>query len=195
VVEDVQDFCSSDSSQLVAFYYFSFSDSQKQSTTNFLRSILAQMIKQSDNAFHTAAPLYDDTEDSEPQLDALKTMLRAIIAAHGCVFIVADALDECPGVTAAQDERQLVSETLEEIISWQLDSLHLMITSRKIADLESMIDEIPGVVTVLIQNDHVDADTRLYVASELQKDKKLRSWPPGIRAEIETTLAKGANGM
>ncbi|PQE21865.1 ankyrin repeat protein [Rutstroemia sp. NJR-2017a BVV2] len=195
VVEDVQEFCSSNSSHLVAFYYFSFSDSQKQTTTNFLRSILAQMIKQSNKAFHTAAPLYDDTDDPEPQLDALKVMLRAMIAAHGCVFIVADALDECPGVTAAEDERQLVSETLEEIISWQLDSLHLMITSRKIADLESMIDVIPGVVTVLIQNDRVDADTRLYVASELQKDKKLRSWPPGIRTEIETTLAEGAKGM
>ncbi|PQE33508.1 hypothetical protein CJF32_00003381 [Rutstroemia sp. NJR-2017a WRK4] len=195
VVEDVQDFCSSDSGHLVAFYYFSFSDSQKQNTTNFLRSILAQMIKQSNKAFHTAAPLYNDTDDPELQLHALKAMLRAIIAAHGYVFIVADALDECPRATATQDERQLVSETLEEIISWKLDSLHLMITSRKIADLESMIHGIPGVVTVFIQNDHVDADTRLYVASELQKDKKLRSWPPGIRTEIETTLERGANGM
>jgi hypothetical protein len=153
------------------------------------------MIKQSNKAFHTAAPLYDDTDDPEPQIDTLKTMLRAIIEVHGCVFIVADALDECPGVTAAQDERQLVSETLEEIISWQLDSLHLMITSRKVADLESVIDVIPGVVIVLIQNDHVNPDTRLYVTSELQKDKKLRSWPPGIRTKIETTLAEGANGM
>ncbi|KAM3083695.1 hypothetical protein ACMFMG_002191 [Clarireedia jacksonii] len=122
-------------------------------------------------------------------------MLRAIIAAHGCIFIIADALDECPGDTAAQNERELVCETLGEIISWQLDSLHLMVTSRKIADLESMIDEIPGVVTVLIQNSDVDADTRLYVTSELEKDKKLRSWSPDIRTEIETTLAQGANGM
>jgi len=71
--------------------------------------------------------------------------------------------------------------------------IHLL-TSRPEQDIRDVVSP-PTTKAIPIQGCHVDSDINLYVVSQLAADPKLKKWSPQMKAEIEGTLAKKANGM
>ncbi|KAF7899526.1 hypothetical protein EAF00_003862 [Botryotinia globosa] len=188
------DYCANNSDCFIAYYYFSFNETEKQNANNLLCSILIQLLVKYDAALDGALAIYKDIQFTIPQLETLKAMLKAALMMPGTFYRILDAVDECPR-GYEQGNRQVVCELLREVSSWAYISLHLFMTSRKEADIKGIIDEIPKVSTFLIRNEHVNSDTRQYVKTQLENDTKLRKWPPEIETEIEMTLGDSANGM
>ncbi|KAF2681187.1 hypothetical protein K458DRAFT_433717 [Lentithecium fluviatile CBS 122367] len=83
------------------------------------------------------------------------------------VYIFLDALDECT-------QRSELLDVLEAVAGWQLQNLHLLMTSRKEQDIES---SLKGYVdegdTGCLQSDVVDKDIQRYVQQRLSDDKSL----------------------
>ncbi|KAF2628636.1 hypothetical protein BU25DRAFT_420606 [Macroventuria anomochaeta] len=87
---------------------------------------------------------------------------------------------------------------LETVAGWQLDIVHLLMTSRKERDIERSLESyVKEEDTVCLQRDVVDKDVLQYVQQRLSDDKGLAKWnkDAAIRQEIETALMRGARGM
>ncbi|KAF8522653.1 hypothetical protein JB92DRAFT_3268881, partial [Gautieria morchelliformis] len=134
VIEELSLHCRSDPSLAIAFFYFDFNN--KDSLLNVvLRSLIKQLSLRA-NTFHALESLFAQNEHGgahrAPDQEELMNTLKSIIKGYQTVYIVFDALDECP-------ERSRFLEVIEEINDWKFDILHLMATSRKERDIEEML--------------------------------------------------------
>jgi hypothetical protein len=98
-----------------------------------------------------------------------------------------DALDEC--VT-----RDRLMDFIESAIRWKQPSLHLLVTSRRIFEIEERLTGSVDTGHSLTVSD-VDKDIKLYISQTLQNDKLLERRDPKTILRIEDVLTKGAGGM
>lgn len=101
-----------------------------------------------------------------------------------------DALDEC----SLGSDRKAMLSLLEEISSWSLANVHILVTSRRERDIESVLLELSTAI-ICIQTPGLDADIQSYIVHELATRPRLAKWPPDVKNEIENKLMSGAEGM
>ncbi|KAK1918627.1 hypothetical protein CFE70_001353 [Pyrenophora teres f. teres 0-1] len=107
------------------------------------------------------------------------------------VYVILDALDECT-------QRSELMDMVEAVAGWQLDNLHLPVTSRKERDIETCLENYVGEEdAICLQRDIVDQDIQRYVQQRLRDKKSLAKWTkdPAISQEVEDALMQGAHGM
>ncbi|KAF8527122.1 hypothetical protein JB92DRAFT_2699344, partial [Gautieria morchelliformis] len=114
-------------------------------------------------------------------------VLKAVIGSFRDVYIVFDALDECP-------QRADLLTLLREINDWGLGTLHLLVTSRRERDLEEALDSFVSHHVPLEQR-VVDDDIRVHVSKTLDRDIKFSRYSTEDKKMIESTLTEGAHGM
>lgn len=100
----------------------------------------------------------------------------------GKVWIILDALDECPRGKEQQREKPL--SWIEHLRSSQMH-IHLLVTSRPEQDI------IP------IQSDLIGEDISAYNRARVRYHEGLRKWgsKPKVQSEIEARLIEKANAM
>lgn len=191
-LRDVLRYCQDGSGRVAAYFFFDFNDVEKQDTGKMLRSLIWQLSQQSDQIPASLNDLFSSCESGQrqPSVDALQQVLRLIIQELPQAYIVLDALDECA-------QRTELMETLQTIAEWRLQSLHLLVTSRRVRDIESTLEEfVDDQSRICLQGALVDKDIHRYVQGRLATDKTLQKWrKDDVRQEIETVLRDGANGM
>jgi hypothetical protein len=193
VIEHMLQQCNDDTSMVTTYFYFDFNDIQKQDPELMLRSLLCQLVQRSVVIPKGVDALFSSCENGrrQPSLHALLDVTRQAMQQFAHVYVVLDALDECM-------QRSELMDMLEAVAGWQLDNLHLLMTSRKQRDIERSLE---GYVeeddTVCFQRDVVDQDIQRYVQHRLGVDKGLAKWNKdnAIRQEIEEALMHGARGM
>jgi hypothetical protein len=192
-IEHLLQHCHNDASMVTAYFYFDFNDTQKQDPELMLRSLLCQLLQRSFTVPKGVNALYSSCENGrrQPSLHVLLEVTRQSAQEFTQVYLVLDALDECT-------QRSELMDMLETVAGWQLDNLHLLMTSRKERDIERSLE---GYVkeddTVCLQRDVVDQDIQRYVQHRLRVDKGLARWnkDAAVRQEIEVALMHGARGM
>jgi hypothetical protein len=193
VVEHLLQHCHNNVRIVTAYFYFDFNDTQKQDPELMLRSLLCQFLQRSVVIPKGVDALFLSCENGkrQPSLHALLEVTRQAMQEFTQVYIVLDALDECT-------QRSELMDMLETVAGWQLDNLHLLMTSRKELDIERSLE---GYVeeddAVCLQRDVVDQDIQRYVQQRLRDDKGLAKWnkDAAVRQEIEAALMGGARGM
>lgn len=138
---------------------------------------------------------YKDT-NRRPDIKALETILRATMADFENVYLVIDALDECP---MADQERERLLAWLQRIHRWREPDLHLLVTSRKEGDIRDelgpLLDAEGAVETYLEeQKDSVNRDIKLYIDEKMVKSK-FNKWPEEIKSLMRETLIGKADAM
>ena len=192
VLEDVLQYCSSDSGKAVAYFYFDFKNPQKQSSELMIKSLVTQLCLQCTGFPSLLDSLFGSSNNGQLQplvetlLDALRQMCEEFLATH----IILDALDEC-------SDREELMATIETVASWQLENLHVIVMSRKERDIESSLESLVATCTIIpLQSAVVDEDIRKYVCHRTSVDKRLKKWRNDeTRAEIEVSIMEGAHGM
>jgi len=191
----------------VAYFYFDFTDKDKQQPANMVRSILKQLSVQcpGDGAPpYTLSQLFATCEDTDrpPSMDELLDTVRVIAErSFHTVYIVLDALDEC----AEWDE---LLDYLERMGSWGIGHLHVLASSRPERALEERLTKGPLKADnrVNVQSDRISDDIRTYIRGRLDTEPKLKRWQnlktssgsggmSSICEEIESSLTKQADGM
>jgi hypothetical protein len=71
--------------------------------------------------------------NQHPDLKSLEATLQATTEGFEKVFLVIDALDECP---ENNSEREILLKLIDRIQGWSSSSLHFLCTSRKENDIE-----------------------------------------------------------
>jgi hypothetical protein len=174
---------------VTCFFYFDFTSSHQQTTDQLLRALLEQLSAQSPAAFHYIKALFDQCRDgaSQSSLESLLACFRTVLPIHDNVFVVTDALDEC---TAIND----LMKFIESAIEWKLPQLHLLVTRRKILEIDKVLDT--SVQTrICLKTSDVDPDIKLYVSRALREDKAFKRWSLKTLQKIEDELTGSASGM
>jgi hypothetical protein len=189
VIEDIRAYCKPAANSGFAVFYFSFSDNQKQSYSNLLRSLVAQ-LGWKEPGLSMLVQTHEKPNRSLPGLDDLENILFSAIESFDEVFVLLDALDECP---EAEEARQNVLEGLERL-SQGARNLRVLATSREISDVRDSMETL-GADAIPIATLAVDADIQKWVSSQLSRDRKLGRLDPPTKAVIEVTVSGKADGV
>lgn len=190
IIDHVASVCLVQSTHRLAYYYFDFNDTRKQTCEGLMRSLVTQFSGKSPESSETLEAMYShfDEGKKQPTVESLAGALRGLVEHSDETHIVLDALDECA-------EIQEVISFLDDMRDCHFQNLHILITSRKETVIEKglrdlITEQIP------IQNALVDGDIGLLVRESLRSDRELSRWSETLKAEIEKTLYDdGSQGM
>jgi hypothetical protein len=125
-----------------------------------------------------------------PSLADLKDMFFHAIEGLDDIFVVLDALDECP----RNGERTSLLAAISDLITPR-GNIHIFVTSRREPDIEEAMMPLLSFPAISLQGSEVDLDIKMYVSWQLETDSSLKKWSREVKTEIEGSLAMGANGM
>jgi hypothetical protein len=172
----------------IAFFYFSFSDSSKQTAEAMLRALILQLSGQIQGDSQLPA-LYRRHREGTPPYQGLITCLFQIARQFTDLYIVVDALDESPRGT----QRDAVLQALAGMRAWSGPKLHLLVTSRDEVDIREELQANPEEVVVM-KNDSIHRDIALFVSQHLRQNRRLRKWER-YHDRIEDILTARAKGV
>lgn len=185
IIESTKERVAPDPNCAVIYFYFSFSDLQKQTYENLLASLIAQLSR---------LPLLLDLEEAKKKKDSSVRTLEAIfsrlVAERSKTIIVLDALDEAPEVG---DAREHIMAGLRRL-ALASKSVRWLVTSRNESDIRAFMTDWQ-VCPLEIDENSVNIDINLYVAREIERSTKLRRLSPAVKLEIQETFEKKADGM
>jgi hypothetical protein len=190
IVEDIKAECDMDYSQSMAYFYFDFNDPKKQTLDDLCRSLITQLFEYSNDAFQTVYKLYASNKDgrSPPEAKAVENALHDIlVAGTNRLYIVIDALDECPS-------RDGLLRWMKEVIALSPNHVSILTTSRREQDIVISLQDV-ALAAVNMEKAAVDADIRCHVVHQLETNERLRKWSPEVKKEIEDSLLSRAHGM
>ncbi|KAH8649881.1 hypothetical protein BX600DRAFT_528913 [Xylariales sp. PMI_506] len=178
------------------YFYFTFTDSAKQSFEGALRSFAGQLYSGGPpDVRATLDALFVSQNDgnSQPNLTTLKDTIQKMLDSAGKTWIVIDALDEC---SIGYERNNLLSWTND--LHARHNSTYFLMTSRPQYDIKQAIDRcIDKKKVISLQNDQVNKDIAAYIKTEVRESKSLSRWcgKEKIQEEIERALENKAKGM
>jgi hypothetical protein len=183
----------------MAYYYCDFRDEDKQSCRNIILSILSQLCSQSDICFDILARSYSEHDDgkhkpSDGTLTKCLTKTLSLIA-QGPVYLIVDALDECPNNSGLPTAREEVLEFVKELVRLDLPNLRICVTSRPEIDIQTSLEPLTSLRVSLHNQTGQKKDIIDYVTSVVSSDLKMRRWREEDRKLVIETLSERADGM
>lgn len=166
VIEDVQQHCNAGDSLGLGVFYFSFSDKQKQSCEDLLRSLVVQLAWK-EPGLSLLQQAYDRPNRSVPGGDELQRILLSSLILYDQVFLTLDALDESP---EDGDVRQTMLERLERLTR-STSKVKILTTSRQLRDVSDSMETLKA-ESITVATCSVDSDIRKYVAAHLSRDRR-----------------------
>jgi hypothetical protein len=183
----------------LAFFYCDFRDDQKKDQRGLVSSLLVQLCEQSDAYSAILSDFYvahDDgsqhASDSELR-DCLKNMVK--LPWQAPVYVVIDALDECPVTTGLPSPREEVLEVVEELVNLKIPNLRICVTSRPEADIIPVLEPLAFRSVSLHAESGQVQDIAEYVRSVIHTDREMRRWKATDKQLVIDELIKKANGM
>ncbi|KAH9966865.1 hypothetical protein BC827DRAFT_1381996, partial [Russula dissimulans] len=186
---------------LIAYYYFDFKDASKRNLRGLLASLLFQLGDDSDSCWNILYQLYTECRggSEKPSVVALTKCLQTMISLPGQVpvFIILDALDECPSATGTPSAREEVMDFLEDLVGSGHSNLFVCITSRPEQDIQSILNPLTPTSrrVSLHEEDGQREDIKSFVRSFVHGDRAMRRWREEDRELVINTLSQRANGM
>ena len=191
IVEDVQRHCFQAVGFGLAPFYFTFTDRGKQSYEAMLRSLIAQLGLQ-----EPGLPVLQEKHDQRHKLKgelnvrSLESILLVVLATYDAVFMVLDALDECPEEGNA---RSKLFDGLNNLVK-EAPNLKVLMTSRDISDIRDCMVCLPA-ERLPVMTGAVNKDIHSYVAQQLSEGQYFRRLKRESLDLIQTTITRQADGM
>ena len=200
IIEDIKHLRESRSA-LVAYYYVDFKDISKRDIRGLLASILLQLVGDSDHCWDTLHQLYKSCclGSEQPSDAALVKCLVQMIDLPGQVpiYLIVDALDECPNVTGTPSAREKVLNFVRDLLQSDHSNLFICITSRPEHDISATLNPLtsPSSRVSLHEEGGQRKDIDSYVRSFVQTDASMRRWRAEDKELVINVLSERAAGM
>jgi hypothetical protein len=111
------------------------------------------------------------------------------------VYIIVDALDECPHNSGMPSSREQVLDLLKGLVDLCLPSLHICVTSRPEIDITTAFESLTSLRVSLHDQSGQKEDIIEYVSSVVYSDAMMQRWREGDRKLVIQTLSERADGM
>jgi len=183
----------------MAYFYFDFRDIDKQNRRDLLSSLVTQLSDQSHRHCDILYNLYvihgwGAQKPSEDELiECLKDMLT--LPDQQPVYLIIDALDECPDTSGLPSPREQVLDLLKALVEISSPNLRLCVTSRPEIDILRALDPLTSFDVSLHEQSGQKRDIIEYVTSVVQSDLKMRRWRDEDKNLVIETLSERADGM
>jgi hypothetical protein len=198
IIQNIEDMHAAGLATL-AYYYFDFRDFKKQDCYGLLSSLISQLSAESDSCFNLLSRLYSDNTHGirKPDIDSLKACLTDMLSLPGQapIYIIIDALDECPNSSGTPSAREEVLELIEELVDLKLRNVHLCVASRPEIDIRMVLEPLTPLQTSLHDERGQMEDIIAYIRSVVQSDRRMRNWKEEDQNLVVDTLAQNADGM
>jgi hypothetical protein len=183
----------------MAYYYFDFRDVKKQDCYGLLSSLVSQLSAKSDSCSNVLSKLYSDNSNGlqKPDIDALKQCLANMLTlpGQGRVYIIVDALDECPNSPGTPSAREDVLEFVKEIANLKLPNVNLCVASRPEMDIRLVLEPLTTLKISLHDEIGQKKDIAEYINSKVRSDADMRRWNEKDKQLVVDTLSGKADGM
>jgi len=198
IIEDIEAMRKSGLTSL-GFFYHDFRDDQKKNRRGLLSSLLVQLCYQSDSYSDILSKFYSDHANGsqDPSDNALTRCLTEMVKLPGQapVFLIVDALDECPNTSAMPSPRENVLNLLEELLDLHLPNLRICVTSRPETDIKVLLEPLAFHSVSLHDESGQMEDIENYIRSVVNKDSRNRRWKAEDKQMVIDMLIKNADGM
>jgi len=183
----------------LAFFYCDFREGQKKDLRGLLSSLLVQLGHQSDSYCDVLSKLYLEhiKGSRQPSDEALVECLKEVLNLPGQapVYIIMDALDECPITSSLPSSRDTVLMFVEELIGSQLPNLRICVTSRPETDIKAVLDPLTFCFISLHDECGQREDIENYIKSVVNTDRMMRRWNAADKQLVIEVLTNKAHGM
>jgi hypothetical protein len=183
----------------LAFFYCDFREDQKKDLRGLLSSLLVQLCHQSDSYCDILFKFYSEHAEGErhPSDDELARCLADILKlpGHAPVYVIVDALDECPNSSAVRSPRAKVLNLIEELIESQFPNLRICVTSRPETDIKDILDTLTFRSVSLHDEGGQKRDIEDYIKSVIYTHPKNRRWRADHKRLVIDVLTEKADGM
>ena len=184
---------------LIAYFYFDFRDVDKQNLHNVLPSLLIQLSARSDPCCDVLSDLYSSHDrgvrkpSDRAMVECLKKMLT--VETRGPIYIIMDALDECPITSTIPSPREEVLDLVDELVGLRLPNVHICVTSRPEHDIQAVLKHLTLHAVSLHDETGQQQDIASYVAAFVYTDRKMRRWREEDKDLVIKTLSEKVDGM
>ncbi|OMP88736.1 Vegetative incompatibility protein HET-E-1 [Diplodia seriata] len=170
---------------VVAYFYFDFSDTKKRNASSLMRSLISQLVINHKRIWPRLEDIFEQHHGQrQPSSETLLLVLQELVTKFKRTFLVVDGLDESEDV---EDTLNIV----RSMCDWNISGLRIFVSSRPLGIIEEAFSEMHPLE--LSVSDHlVDPDIQLFLGSKV---KDLSQWDLDTRAAISETLSERANGM
>ena len=183
----------------IAFFYCDFREEQKKDSRGLLSSWLVQLCQQSDAYSDILSNFYLEHSNGsrQPSDDALVKCLEEILKLpeQAPVYLIMDALDECPMTSSLPSPRDKVLMVVEELIDSQFPNIRVCITSRRETDIKAVLCPLTFHSTSLHDESGQMEDIHNYIKSVGNTHRKMRRWKATDKQLVIDALTNKANGM
>jgi hypothetical protein len=183
----------------MAYYYFDFRDVKKQDCYGLLSSLVSQLSSESDSCSNVLSKLYSDNNRGtrKPDIGALKRCLTDMLSlpGQGRVYVIVDALDECPNSPGTPSAREDVLEFVKEIVNLKLPNVNLCVASRPEMDIRLVLEPLTTLKISLHDEIGQKKDIVEYINSIVHSDAGMRRWNEEDKQHVVETLSSKADGM
>ena len=116
------------------------------------------------------------------------------IAAQHPIFIITDALDECPD-SGLPSSREAVLSLIKNLVRLHLPNLHICVTSRQEIDIQTKLK--PLAVNAISLQDETRQKIVIsnYVSSVVLSDERMKQWRDEDKKLVVEELSERADGM
>ncbi|KAH9028671.1 hypothetical protein EDB85DRAFT_1867732, partial [Lactarius pseudohatsudake] len=188
-------------SAFMAYFYFDFRDLDKQHRRNLLPSLLTQLSDQSPPCFDVLSRLYSAHKKGAQQpsdsvmIRCLNDMLTNLHPQP--VYIILDALDECPNWPGIPSPREQVLALVKDLVDLHLPHLHICVTSRPEFDIRATLTPLAHHRVSLHDESGQKKDIVDYVNSVVYSDSEtmMKRWREDEKKMVVEALSERADGM
>jgi hypothetical protein len=188
-------------SAIMVYFYFDFRDLGKQSCHDLLRSLVFQLSTHSSpfcDILHRVYKVHKDGTQ-QPSDDTLKACLKEMLGllVRGRIFIVLDALDECPNSSGFPSLRSEVLQFVKELVDLHLRGLYICATSRPEVDIRAVLEPLAFRSVSLHDESGQKTDIADYVRNVVNSSPSpaMRRWRAEDKDMVIETLTERADGM
>ena len=182
------------------FFFFDFKDPGKSNARSLLSSLIVQLSDQSNDLFNVLLGLNSSHRNysQSPSVDALTQCLEDMLRVpHEVpVYLIIDALDECPFTNEQSSPRRQVLTLVEKFVKLNLPNLRICVTSRPEPDIQATLGRLTSTSNIISLHDESGQrnDIVNFVRSEILFHANLRRWREEDKKFAIETLSYKADG-
>jgi len=200
IIQDIETMCEAGNASMI-YFYFDFRDANKQDLDDLVRSLLAQLFTCSDPHYDVLEHLYKAHKNGtkQPSDDTLTRCLKQMLSIQDqrLIYLIIDALDECPDSSGIPSPRERVLLLVKELVGLNLPNLHICVTSRPEIGIRDVLHPLTSCPVSLHDQSGQKKDIVDYVRSVVYSDLEpiMKRWRAEDKDLVIKTLCERADGM
>ena len=171
----------------VTYVYCNYKLQKEQNTSSLMAAILKQLVQARPSIIEPVDRLYKQhaNRGTKPSADEIFGALLSILTKFSTVYVVIDALDECPDSNG--NRRQFLAQ-LQDLQA--KTDLRLMVTSRYIPEI---IAKFRGALMLEVRAH--DEDVRRFVAGQIYRLPKCIQRDITLQEMVQNKVTEAVDGM